>query len=94
MVQVGGGRDLAQKALWAEGVDQLRPENFHGYLALVLEIVREVDRGHPARTELALKTVAVGEVPLKSGLEVRQLVATRRVPKHDLAGAWSPVGQP
>ena len=67
MVQVGGGRDLAQEALGPEGVDQLGTEHLYGDLAIMLEVVREIDRGHPARPELTLDAVAVGEGALDPG---------------------------
>ena len=78
MVQIGGGRDLAQEALGPEGVDQLGAEHLHGYLALVLEVVREVHRSHPTCAELAVKAVAVSEGALQSGLEVRQVGRQRK----------------
>ena len=73
MVQVGGGRDLAQKTLGPEGEDQLGAEHLYGDLAIVLEVVREIDRGHAARAKLAVDAVAIGEGALKSGLEVGQV---------------------
>ena len=73
MVQVGGRRDLAQKALGPEGVDQLGTEDLYRYLALVLEVVREIDRSHPARAKLAVEAVAIGQGALKSGLEIGQV---------------------
>ena len=70
MAQVGGGRDLAQEALGPEGVNQLGSEHLYGDLAIVLEVMREIDRRHPARTKLAVEAVAIGQGSLKSGLEV------------------------
>ena len=70
MVQVGGGRDLAQKALGPEGVDQLGTEHLDGDLAIMLEVMREIDRRHAACTQLAVEAVAIGQGTLKSGLEV------------------------
>ena len=60
MVQIGGGRDLAEEALGPEGVGQLGAEHLHGDLAPVLEVVGEIDRGHAARAKLAVEAVAVG----------------------------------
>lgn len=40
---------------------QLRAKNFHCDLAPVLEVLGEVDNGHAAGAELALKAVTVGE---------------------------------
>ena len=78
MVQVGGGRDLAQKALGPEGVDQLGTEDLYGYLAIMLEVVSEIDRSHPARAKLAVEAVALGQGCLKSGLEIGQVGRRRR----------------
>ncbi len=73
MMQVGGGRDLAQKALGPEGVDQLGTEDLYGYLAIMLEVMREIDRSHPACAKLAVEPVAIGQGVLKSGLKVGQV---------------------
>ena len=40
---------------------EIRMQHLDGDVAIVLEIVREVDRRHAARAELALDAVAVGE---------------------------------
>ena len=61
MVQVGGGGDLAQEALGAEFHRHGRPEHLDGDHAIVLEVVSEVDRGHPAMPQLPLDAVAVTE---------------------------------
>ena len=67
MVQVGGGRDLAQKALGSEGVDQLGTEHLDGYLAIMLEVMREIDRRHAACAKLAVEAVVIGQGALKAG---------------------------
>jgi hypothetical protein len=51
--------DLAKEALGAEACRHLGSEHFHRDLAPVFEIVREVDRGHPAGPNLVLEAVAV-----------------------------------
>ena len=53
--------DFAEEPLGAEDRGELRPEHLDGDLAVVLEVRRQVDRGHPAVAELALEAVAVGE---------------------------------
>jgi hypothetical protein len=60
VVEPGGEPDLAQEALRAEGVSQLRVQDLERDGTVMLEIMREVDRGHPPAPELALKHVAVG----------------------------------
>ena len=73
MVQVGGGRDLAEKPLGPEGEDQRGADHLYRDFAFVLDVVREIDRGHPARAELAVDAVAVCQRALQSGLEVGQV---------------------
>ena len=60
-VELGGGLDLAQEPVGAEGGRQLGPQDLERDLAVVLEVAGEVDGGHPALPELALDGVAVGE---------------------------------
>ena len=61
MLQVGGGLDLAQESLGADHGGELGAQHLDRDLAVVLEVVGEVDRGHAARAELALDAVAVGQ---------------------------------
>ena len=61
MLQVGDGLDLAQEALGPDDGREVGPEDLDGDLALVAEVVREVDGGHAALAQLALDPVAVGE---------------------------------
>ena len=61
VAEAGGGGDLAQEALGAERGGELGAEDLDGDLAVVLEVVGEVDRGHAALAELALDAVAVGQ---------------------------------
>ena len=51
--------DLTDKTLGSEGSGQIGPQNFHCDLAVVLDVIGEVDGGHPARTEFPLDGVAV-----------------------------------
>ena len=50
-----------KEPLGAEYRGELGMKDLDRDLAVVLEIVRQVDRRHPARAELALDAVAVGE---------------------------------
>ena len=61
MLQPGGEPDLAQEPLGAERGGELGVQHLERDLAVVLEVVREVDRGHAAAAELALERVAVGQ---------------------------------
>ena len=65
MLELGRKLDLAQEALGAERGGELGAEHLEGDQALVPQVAREIDRGHPALPELALDGVAVGQ----SGLE-------------------------
>ena len=61
MLEPGGHADLAQEALGAERGGELGVEHLERDRAVVLEVVREIDRGHAAAAELALEHVAVTE---------------------------------
>jgi hypothetical protein len=57
----GGDLYFPQEPLRGESLGDPRAEYLDGYAAAVLEILGEIDGGHPARTELAFDAVAVGE---------------------------------
>ena len=59
VVQTCSKSDLSKETLGAKAGGELRSEHLERHQAVVLEIAREVDRGHPAPTELALDVVAV-----------------------------------
>jgi hypothetical protein len=61
VLKVGGDLDLFEKSLGADHDSQLGLEHLDGDLAVVFDILREINRGHAAGTELALDSVAVGE---------------------------------
>ena len=61
MLQIGGGLDLGQEPLGAEHRGQLAAQHLERDLAVVPQVVREIDRGHAALAELALDAVAVGQ---------------------------------
>ena len=65
-----GHPDLAGEALGAEHRAQLGPEHLDRHLAVMLEVVRQVDRGHAAPAELALDGVAARQ----RGAELFQLI--------------------
>ena len=72
-VEFRGEVDLGQEPLSAQHRGQLRPQHLEGHIAVVLEVVGEVDRGHPALAQLAVKAVAIGEGGLQSDERVWQL---------------------
>ncbi len=61
VLQVGDGLDLTQEPLGADDGRELGAQHLDGDLAVVLEVVGEVDGGHAALAELALDRVAVGQ---------------------------------
>ena len=61
MLEVGGGLDLGQEPLGADHGGELGAQHLERDLAVVPEVLGEVDGGHAARAELALDAVAVGE---------------------------------
>ncbi len=59
--QLGSDVDLAEKPLRPQGGGEFRPEDFYGYLPMVLEVIRPVDRRHPSTADLALDRVPVSQ---------------------------------
>jgi hypothetical protein len=59
VLQVGGDGDLAQEPLGRRR--QLRAHHLERHLAVVLQVLGEIHGGHPARAELPLDRVAVGQ---------------------------------
>ena len=56
-----GGPDLEHEPVGAEHGGELGPQHLDRHLAVVLQVVGQIDRGHAALAELALEPVAVGE---------------------------------
>jgi hypothetical protein len=61
VLQTGRHLDLVEKPLGAEDRHQLGAQDLHGDLAVVLEIVGQVDSRHPPFAHMSLQAVAVGE---------------------------------
>ena len=55
VLQVGGELDLGQEPLGADDRGELGPQHLERHLAVVPEVVGEVDRRHAARADLALE---------------------------------------
>ena len=70
MLEVGGDLDLGEEALRAEDRCQFGAQDFHGHLALVLQVPGDVDRSHPTATDLTFDRVTVGECSFQSLLLV------------------------
>ena len=72
MAQARRDVDLAQEALAAQHGTEFRPQQLEGDLAMMLEVLSEIDRGHPAATDLLFYAVAVGECRLEAFEQVGQ----------------------
>ena len=70
MGEAGRQSDLAQEAVGADLGGDLGTEDLDGDLAIVAEVVGQVDHGHAAFAKLSFDGVAAGERGCKTGLEV------------------------
>jgi hypothetical protein len=70
VLEAGGELDLPLEPVGPERRGELREEDLEGDRALVLEVLRQVDRGHPAAPERALKRVAVAQAGSQRGGQV------------------------
>jgi hypothetical protein len=61
MLQPGGGPDLQEESLRSQRGGELGAQDLEGDRPIVPEVVGEVDRGHPAASELTLDAVAIGQ---------------------------------
>ena len=70
MLEVGGDLHFAEETLGAEGGGQVGPEDLDCDLAVVFEVLGQVDRGHPARAEFPLDPVSASEGRCESVLRI------------------------
>ena len=68
--QIGRGLDLAQKPFRPQRLGQFRPQHLDRHLAVVLEVLGEVDCGHAPAPELTLDRVSIGERCMQFGEKV------------------------
>ena len=61
MVKLRDQPDFPEESLAANLGRDVGPQHLQRHISVVLDIVSEVDRGHPALTQLAVEAVAVGE---------------------------------
>ena len=61
MLQARCRANLGEEPFAPERRTEIRMQHFDGNIAVVLDVVREVHRGHAASTEFAVKAVAVGK---------------------------------
>lgn len=67
-----------KEALGSHDRRQLRLQDLQGDLALVLEVIGQVDRGHPALAEFALDVIAAFEGFVQAFDGVRHQASARR----------------
>ena len=84
VLQVGDGLDLAQEPLGADHRGELRPEDLDGDLAIVLQVLGEIHRGHAAGAQLPLDPVAVGQGERQSVGRLPDFHASASSHDHDL----------
>ena len=61
MLKAGFDADFAEEPLGAERRGQLGPQDLDRDVAIVLEVVRSVDIGHPAAPDLTVERITVRE---------------------------------
>jgi len=61
MLEIRGGLDFLQEPLGANDSCQLGAKHLERNLAIMLDVLDEIDRGHTAGPNLSLEPVAVGE---------------------------------
>ena len=72
VLEPGGGGDLAAEAVGAHRHGERGPEHLERHGPLVLEVLRQVDRGHAAASELALEGVAAAQSVLECRTRIGQ----------------------
>jgi len=65
VLQARGHLDLAQEAFRAEGLCERRIQHLERDGAAVYEVAGEINGSHPARAELSLDQVSVGQCDLE-----------------------------
>jgi hypothetical protein len=87
MLEVRGDADLAEKPLRSQYTREVGVQHLERDLAIVLQVTREIDRGHPAPAELVLEHVAVAQ-----GIRQRTWRYGHVVPAEGVPSIW-PEGQ-
>ena len=57
MGEMGGDPDLLQKALRSDGLGQLRLEDLHRHLTVMLQVLGQVYDRHPPAAQLSLELI-------------------------------------
>lgn len=61
MGEVGSGLDLVEEAFGTEGLRQLGIEDFDRDLPVVFQGLGQIDRRHPATTDLVFNPIAISQ---------------------------------
>ncbi len=77
MLEVGRDLNFSEEAFRADDRGQLGFQDLEGNLAVMLQVLGQVDRGHAALAELALDGVA----PVEGGVEKAHGFGHRAVPR-------------
>ncbi len=104
VLEVGGDADLVEEPLRADDGREVGPQDLHGDVALVAQVLAEIDRGHAALAQLPLDAVVLGEgrgqavevahvVPRKIGVAGEGRLGGGIGSRLSLA-AWSPAYAP
>ena len=88
MIEPSTDADLPQESLGAERGGDLGVHHLERHVAVVAEIVREIDRGHAAAAELALDRVAAGQLRPEAVRDVRHREPAISASHRSLC--WSP----
>ena len=89
MLQVGGGFDFREETLGTDDCGWLRLEDLERHVTVVLQVLGEVHRRHPALTDLTLDAVAAFEGCVQAGDGIRSVQAPKmrlRIANRELAG--------
>ena len=61
MLKLGSRVNLGEEALAAQGRAEIGVQDLDRHIAVVLEVMSEIDRGHATRAEFALDAIAITE---------------------------------
>jgi hypothetical protein len=76
VLELGRDLDLAEKALSAERGGEVFAQDLNRDLAVVLQVMGQVDGGHATAAELTLDAVAIGQRTAQSLEEIRHGTAS------------------
>jgi hypothetical protein len=61
MLQASDNPDFLNKTFSTQDVGQVAPKNLEGYQSIMLQVVREIDRGHATPAELPFEHVPISD---------------------------------